>query len=114
MKLGAFDYVTKPFDIDELMATIKRAVNYKELSVEVEALRNRLSGVESGEFQPEQLIGESAAMQAVFKMIGKVASSDATVLIEGETGTGKELVANAIWFHSASLDSVNGNRDHAY
>ena len=100
MKLGAFDYVTKPFDVDELLETVKRAVNYKELSTEVQALRERLSGVESGEFQPEQLIGKCAAMQGMFKLIGKVASSDATILIQGETGTGKELVANAVWFHS--------------
>lgn len=101
MKLGAFDYVTKPFDIDELLETVKRAVNYKDLSTEVLALRQRLSAVESGEFQPEQLISKSSSMQRIFKTIGKIASSDVTVLIQGETGTGKELVANAIWFHSA-------------
>jgi len=100
MKLGAFDYVTKPFNVDELFETIKRAVHYKELSTEVQALREQLSSVESGEFQPDQLISKSPSMQQVFKMIGKVASTDVTVLIQGETGTGKELVANAIWFHS--------------
>jgi DNA-binding NtrC family response regulator len=100
MKLGAFDYITKPFDIDELLEIIKRAIKYKELSSEVQSLREHLSVVESGGFQPEQLISMSASMQRIFKMIGKVASSDVTVLIQGETGTGKELVANAIWFHS--------------
>lgn len=101
MKLGAFDYVTKPFDIDELQETVKRAVQYKELATEVRSLRERLAGVESGEFQPEQFVSKSSGMQKVFKLIGKVAPTDATVLIQGETGTGKELVANAIWYHSA-------------
>ncbi|GJQ21537.1 MAG: acetoacetate metabolism regulatory protein AtoC [Bacteroidia bacterium] len=100
MKLGAFDYITKPFDIDELLETVKRAVRHKELTEEVSALRGRLAGIEGLDFQPEQLISKSPAMQNVFKMIGKVARSDATVLLQGETGTGKELVANALWHHS--------------
>jgi DNA-binding NtrC family response regulator len=100
MKVGAFDYITKPFDVEELLAVVRRAVEYKELSNEVQMLRQRLSQVQSGDFQPGQFVSASPAMQRIFKIIGKVAPSNTTVLIEGETGTGKELVANAIWHHS--------------
>jgi DNA-binding NtrC family response regulator len=100
MKLGAFDYLTKPFDIEELLAVVHRAVEYKKLSTEVQVLRSRLANVEGGEFQPNLFISKSAVVQKVLKLVGKVAPTDATVLIEGETGTGKELVAHAIWHHS--------------
>jgi DNA-binding NtrC family response regulator len=100
MKLGAFDYLTKPFDIDELLAVIKRAAEYRKLSTDIAELRQRLGEIEAGNFRPDHVISKHRTMQQVFKMIGKVAPTDATVLIEGETGTGKELVANAIWYHS--------------
>lgn len=100
MKVGAFDYLTKPFDIEELLAVIRRAVEHKKLSTEVQILRQRLASVESSEFQPSVFISRSKGMQKVYKLIGKVAPTDSTVLIEGETGTGKELVANALWYHS--------------
>lgn len=100
MKVGAFDYVTKPFDVEELLAVVRRAVEYKQLSTEVKILRQRLAEVEAGDFQPGRFVSNSPAMQKIFKTIGKVAPSGATVLIEGETGTGKELIANAIWYHS--------------
>ncbi len=101
MKMGAFDYIAKPFDVEELLATVRRAVEYRHLSTEVQDLRQRLAGVEAAQYRPGQFISASPAMQQVFKLIGKVAASDTTVLIQGETGTGKELVANAIWYHSA-------------
>lgn len=104
MKMGAFDYVTKPFDVEELLSIVKRAVEYHRLSSEVKNLRRRLAEVESGEYRPDQFVGESPSMQKIFKLIGKVAPSEATVLIEGETGTGKELVANALWYHSRRKD----------
>lgn len=100
MKSGAFDYLTKPFDIDELVEVIRRAVEHKILSTEVQVLRRRLADVDAGEYQPDRFVSSSPAMQKIFKMIGKVAPSNVTVLIEGETGTGKELVANAIEYHS--------------
>ncbi|MEX1275999.1 MAG: sigma-54 dependent transcriptional regulator [Bacteroidota bacterium] len=100
MKSGAFDYLTKPFDIDELVEVIRRAVEHKSLATEVQVLRQRLADVDAGEYQPDQFVSKSPSMQKIFKMIGKVAPSDVTVLIEGETGTGKELVANAIEYHS--------------
>ncbi len=101
MKMGAFDYVAKPFDVEELLAIVHRAIEYRRLSTEVQALRQRLADVETQDFRPDKFVSGSAIMQRVFKLIGKVAASDTTVLIEGETGTGKELVANAIWYHSS-------------
>lgn len=100
MKDGAFDYLVKPFDLDELHAVVHRAIEYRRMSKEVEQLRQRLAEVEAAEFRPDQFVSDSPVMQKVFKLIGKVAATNATVLIEGETGTGKELAANAIWYHS--------------
>lgn len=100
MKAGAFDYLTKPFDLEELVQVVRRALEHKRLSTEVLVLRNRLSDSEERNYSPDSFVSNSSAMQKIFKMIGKVAPSHATVLIEGETGTGKELVANAIWYHS--------------
>ncbi len=102
MKCGAFDYLTKPFDLDELVEVVRRAMEHRKLATEVQVLRQRLA--ESEEYQPDQFVSKTPAMQKIFKMIGKVAPTQATVLIEGETGTGKELVANAIWYHSTRKD----------
>ena len=104
MKMGAFDYIAKPFDVEELLAIVGRAIEYRHLSNEVQALRQRLADVEAQDFSPDKFVSASPAMQKVFKMIGKVAASNTTVLIEGETGTGKELVANAVWYHSTRKD----------
>ncbi len=104
MKMGAFDYVAKPFDVEELLAIVHRAIEYRRLSSEVQALRQRLADVETQDFRPDKFVSSSTVMQKVFKLIGRVAPSDTTVLVEGETGTGKELVANAIWYHSARKD----------
>ena len=95
MRRGAFDYITKPFDLDEVNLTVKKAIGFRRLSLEVSSLRAEVREKYDG-----GLIGTSPAMQEIYKTIGRVAESDATVLIHGESGTGKELVARAIHFHS--------------
>jgi two-component system response regulator AtoC len=94
---GAYDYITKPFDIDDVAVTVKRYFEWLNLNDQVLALSTRL-----GERDPDEvLIGNSPAMQEVYKTIGRVARSDATVLITGETGTGKELVATILHKNSS-------------
>ncbi len=105
MRRGAYDYLTKPFDLDEVQLTLERALRQRSLSLEVKALR-ALSGERSNEMgsdsadgEPE-LVGQSTEMREVFKAIGLAAAADAPVLIIGESGTGKELVAAALHRHS--------------
>jgi two-component system response regulator AtoC len=98
MEQGAYDYVTKPFDIDDLLATLKRVFEHADMSNEVSALRLELG---KSAAERERIVGNSRPMMEVYKLIGKVASADATVLITGESGTGKELVAEAL--HRASV-----------
>ncbi len=91
-KLGAFDYVLKPFEIPEILALIDQALEagrFMRSKVEIDAVPKVASA--------EAIIGRSKAMQEVYKAIGRVASTDATVLIRGDSGTGKELVARAIY-----------------
>ncbi|MBA2263148.1 MAG: sigma-54-dependent Fis family transcriptional regulator [Chloroflexi bacterium] len=97
MEHGAYDYVTKPFEIEDLLATLKRVFEHVDMSSEVSALRLELG---KSAAERERIVGSAKPMLEVFKLIGKVASSDATVLITGESGTGKELVAEAL--HRAS------------
>ena len=92
MRRGAYDYVTKPFDNDELMMLIDRALNMRRLTSEVENLRGELES----RYGFNEIIGISPAIQKVFHTMAKVAKVDATVLVTGESGTGKELVARAI------------------
>jgi two-component system, NtrC family, response regulator AtoC len=96
MELGAFDYLTKPFELDKISHSVKRVLDYQDLTAEVEVLRDEISSL----VQTERIVGNSPAMQEVYKTIGKVAKADATVLITGESGTGKELVAEALHFNS--------------
>ncbi|MGA2275001.1 MAG: sigma-54 dependent transcriptional regulator [Bryobacteraceae bacterium] len=88
---GAFDYIAKPFDLDVMIDSIERA----------EAARRDEGGEAASEDMPEtEMIGNTAAMVEIYKMIARVAPTDATVIIEGETGTGKEVVARMIWRNS--------------
>lgn len=96
MKKGAFDYITKPVDIDELRLIISRALNYKTLRDENTSLKQRLN--EQHKFS--NIIGNSPAMQEMFATLSMVAPTDATVLITGESGTGKELIAGALHHNS--------------
>jgi two-component system response regulator AtoC len=102
MKLGAYDYITKPFDLDEVLFTIRRALTQRTLVEQVQALSADSPSVR--EADDDELIGRSPAMLQVFKMIGRVAASDEPVLIVGESGTGKELVANAIHRNSSRAE----------
>jgi two-component system response regulator AtoC len=96
MKSGAYDYLEKPFKLDELNLCIQRALSYNEAISENLYLRKQLKK----KYQFSQLIGTSQKMQDVFKMIERVADTDSTILILGESGTGKELVARALHFNS--------------
>lgn len=92
MRLGAYDYITKPFDIEDVGQTLKRYFDRQRLNDQV----LELSALVGKGDPADPLIGNSAAMQEVYKTIGRVAHSDATVLITGETGTGKELIASIL------------------
>lgn len=98
VRLGAYDFVTKPFDIDGISLTAKRALEHSSLNTEVARLRAQIG--QNGIGTSGRLIGSSHLMLDVFKTIGTVAETDATVLICGESGTGKELVAEAIHHYS--------------
>jgi DNA-binding NtrC family response regulator len=97
MKKGAFDYLVKPFDPDEVEIQIKKIVKHKELVVQNILLRKKLEE----KYHYDEIIGKSDAMQEVFELIDRVAPTDSTVLITGESGTGKELIAQAIHGNSA-------------
>jgi DNA-binding NtrC family response regulator len=99
IQLGAYDFISKPFDLDEICTTAKRALQHIGLQKEVEELRQRL--LKSPRKEQGEIVGSSRAMLGVFKDIGRVAASDTTVLIRGESGTGKELVARAIHQNSS-------------
>ena len=98
-KLGAFDYVLKPFEVPDILTLIDQALEasrFMRSKVEMDAFPETTSG--------EAIVGRSKAMQEIYKAIGRVSSTDATVLIRGESGTGKELVARAIYQHSLRGD----------
>jgi DNA-binding NtrC family response regulator len=92
IRAGAYDFVTKPFDLDSLVTALERAFQHHDRRQAVKRVRG-----ESSELQPfEEMIGESKAMERVCRLIARVAETDATVLVTGESGTGKELVARAL------------------
>jgi len=102
LKLGAFDYVTKPFKVDELLITVQRALEYKRALTENIDLKAQLVS----KYQFDNIVAESTAMRNLCEMIRRVAPTDATVLICGESGTGKEIVAKAIHTHSRRKDKT--------
>ena len=103
MKAGAYDFLTKPLNLDQLNLIVKRALENRELSLQHKLLKDEVESSAS----LEQMIGKSSEMQKVFSMIKKVAPAKASVLITGESGVGKELVANAI-------HNLSGRKDKAF
>jgi DNA-binding NtrC family response regulator len=101
MKSGAYDYITKPFNRDELRLTVKKALQFSGLAEENRRLKSELS--DKADFRT--IVGSSEAMERVFDVIRKVADTEAAVLITGESGTGKELVARSIHANSARRDA---------
>jgi two-component system, NtrC family, response regulator AtoC len=100
MKLGAFDYLQKPFEIDELLVVVARALDHQRLRTQ----HGYLISERDEEFNHYGIVGRSRRMQEVIRTAQIVAKTKSTVLITGETGTGKEMVARAIHFHSAQKD----------
>lgn len=100
MKLGAFDYLSKPFDPDELQHVVDRALERRQLQQENRKLKTEVSS----KYRFENIIGSSPPMQAVFALVAKSAPTNSTVLITGESGTGKEMIARAIHYNSLRKD----------
>lgn len=100
MRLGAYDYLEKPFRLEELKLCVQRALEHAEIVVENQQLRRELKR----KHQFSQIVGSSAAMQEVFRLVELVADTEATALILGESGTGKELIARALHYNSRRAD----------
>ena len=96
IKAGAFDYLAKPFMVEDIRLAVRRALEHKHLQGENKSLREQLKD----RYRFDNLIGSSPGMVSVYKMIARVAETDSTVLLQGESGTGKELVARAIHANS--------------
>jgi len=96
MKIGAFDYVQKPFEIEEMEIKIGKALDYRRMRHEIDYLRHSQNDI----YAFDSIVGSSGALQKVLGIVRKVAKSNTTILIHGETGTGKELVAGAIHHNS--------------
>ncbi|MBL9007192.1 MAG: sigma-54-dependent Fis family transcriptional regulator [Myxococcales bacterium] len=99
MRAGAYDFVTKPLEVDALALVLQRAVQHRALREEVKRLRLAVSGA-----QPEHVLGDSQEMKQVFDLVSRVADADVSVLILGESGTGKELIARSLHQRSQRKD----------
>jgi two-component system response regulator AtoC len=100
MKLGAYDYVNKPTTSDELLATVTRALERRQLMLDNLLMKNELGRMQGS----EQIVGDSAAIKKVLDIARKVAPSESTVLVQGPSGTGKELLANFIYRNSSRMN----------
>jgi len=100
MKLGAYDYITKPFDVDEVIVSINKALEKRRLTRELSYLRSQVAKP----VKFDNIIGTSEKMRQVYEMVSEMTKNDATVLISGESGTGKELIARAIHFNGLRKD----------
>lgn len=100
LRKGAYDYITKPFVNDDLLQTVKNAATQRQLFHENRYLKRELKR----QYGFAEIIGKSEALRQVFDVVGKVAGTNANVLIQGESGTGKELVARSLHFHSSRAD----------
>ncbi len=100
MKEGAYDYVTKPFSLEELIIRLKKALKHKDVVEENILLKQRVLS----QYGYDNMIGKSEGMKRVFDIIGTVSNRDTTILIQGESGTGKELTAGAIHYNSNRRD----------
>ena len=98
MRIGAFDYLTKPFNLDELMIVLEKALSVSKLQKENVMLKMQLKK----KYNFKGLIGDSPRMQAVYELIEKIADTDSTILITGESGTGKELIAKTIHYNNST------------
>src|SRR3989339_401857 len=99
IKMGAYDYITKPYDFDELLVTINNAADHKSLLVKNTVLTDIVN-----KKLPHNIVGDSPQLQRIINLASKAAMSDSNILIEGETGTGKELLAEYIHKHSTRAD----------
>ncbi|MCM8813579.1 MAG: sigma-54 dependent transcriptional regulator [Candidatus Omnitrophica bacterium] len=97
MKTGAYDYLTKPFSVDQVEVVVQKAIEHRMVVAENRYLRREIEAA----FNFGQIVGTSAVMQRIYEVIAKVSASDATILVQGESGTGKELIARAVHFNSS-------------
>jgi two-component system, NtrC family, response regulator HydG len=102
IRVGAYDFITKPVDPKLLFLSVSRAIQHRHLQDEVKRLRDAVAA--EGESPESAIVGQSSAMRRVYELIGRVGESDASVLIHGETGTGKELIARSIHTRSRRND----------